>query len=307
MRTQPGEQTFPVVAEGVVYWIDNDGDSRLHVDTYDMSAKAFAPYNSFSTSEMMAVAAEGGSIAWLEPVASGNWQVRAVFSGAGGGAQVAASSILPLTQTWLPFRLAQISTSGDLEAPEVVETSVDPGELNVDADADLAVYFSKPLDADSVDSAVRLLTAEGEPVEATVRYSALAQAVTVDPDEALGDGTFVLSVDGAVSDKVGNAMGDEFVVAFSTVGTFADTQSPSMPGNVSARVDGLSNVELSWNASSDDSGISKYHIYRYWEPIGTSNLGSATLVASAPGNATTYSVSAKATSVTERDERFTYY
>ncbi len=307
VRVQPGEQTFPVVAGGTVYWIDSGGPSRLHVDTYEIATKTFEPFDNYSTSEMMGVAADGQDLVWLEPTGDGTWQVRALLPGVGGASTTAIGDILPASPAWLPFRLAQISTAGDLDPPEVVETTVEPGETEVDADSDLTVYFSEPLDARSVDGAVTLETADGDPVDADVSYSALSRAVSVKPSEPLDDGTYVLSVDGAVTDKVGNALGDEYVVAFSTVGTFADTQKPTKPGNPLTRVDGLSNVELSWNPSSDASGIAEYRVYRYWEPIDSSNLSSASLVTTVSGTATTCTVAAKSTAVTEKNAKYTYY
>lgn|GEM_PF-3553909 len=310
IRTQPGEQTLPVVAGGIAYWIDNAQDGRIHVDTLDIGTGKFAAFNSMSVAEMAGVAADGDSIAWLEPAGDGRWQVRARL----GAAQAAASAatapddILPLTPAWQPFRLAQVATDGDTKPPRVEHTSVAPGERNVAGTGPLSVYFSEPIDPATVsEDSVTLADESGSPVQASVRYSALTDAVTLTPDAALGEGTFVLSVSSDVTDRAGNPLAEQLVVPFATDDKLADTQVPSKPGNVVARVNGLGGVELSWNASRDDSGIAAYRIYRYFEPIEPANLASAALVDSAPGNVTTYTVATKATAPTESDARYTFF
>jgi chitodextrinase len=55
-----------------------------------------------------------------------------------------------------------------------------------------------------------------------------------------------------------------------------DTQPPAKPGNLSVTANGPTRVDLTWSASSDDTGVSGYTIYRNGTPIGTAPASSQT-------------------------------
>ncbi len=48
----------------------------------------------------------------------------------------------------------------------------------------------------------------------------------------------------------------------------ADVTPPSVPGNVVLSTDGVSQVDISWDASTDDSGVAGYLVHRDWQFIG---------------------------------------
>ncbi|MDP2182337.1 MAG: cytochrome c3 family protein [Actinomycetota bacterium] len=306
VRVQAGNQTYPVIDGGVAYWVHNQPGKRLHLDGYDIAgAQAFA-FNDAGSSDVNAVSARGGGIAWLEPRADGQWRLRAIL-GPTAGATSSLASLLPVSPAWLPFRLAQLSTAGDTTAPAIVSTSVKPGATNVDANTDVTVYFSEALDASTVDAeSMQLVAASmGEPVDAAVRYSARAKAVTVSPDEPLAEDSYTLSVAAGVSDRVGNAIGTPLAVSFATDSIMADTLAPTKPGNPTARVSGLTQVALTWTASVDDVGVTGYDIYR--DTVSFITIGSRTPIASVGAGATSALVNIDSTVPSERTKKYTLY
>ena len=293
-----GEQSFPAVGNGVVYWIDNVRGKRLHVDSYDIASGRTARFDDYGTEDVAAVTASGREVGWLAKTGRA-WQLRATF-GAGELLGSALSRLVPGSFTAAP--LARLSA--DADPPRVVSTSVSRGQLNVPRGSSFSVRFSKPLDPASVrGDTVRVLDRRGRPVRARLRYSALARAVTVTPSSPLGNGTFTLAVSPSVADPSGNALGEPLVVSFSTIGVLADATPPSAPSNLVSRVYQGNQVSLTWNASSDNVGVTGYLVYR--------SLGSAP-IANFPADAS-FVASATATSIVvplaadEKDKAFTYY
>ena len=56
-----------------------------------------------------------------------------------------------------------------------------------------------------------------------------------------------------------------------------DTQAPSVPGNLVATALGVSQVKLSWTASTDNAGVTKYEVERQ-DPGSTSFVHVATTI-----------------------------
>lgn len=288
LAEQAGEQAAPVVAGGRAYWLDNSGGNRLHYDTYTFETGRQATFNSYGTGDMADLHAGGNDAAWLES-AGGDWKVRAVVNDDPATAFTRALSGLPLRLSWIPQRLAQLVTGGDQDPPIVLSSTVKPGETEVEADRSLAVYFDEDLDPATVgDESVTLVDdLTGEPLEAKVTYAALADAVTVEPAEPLGEGSYTLAVSGEVADEAGNVLGQDYVVSFSRYITFnADTIPPTRPRLNDMRTVGVTHVELTWTPSTDNVGVVGYEIWRYGVPITTSNIGLAELAGTALGAGT---------------------
>jgi chitodextrinase len=72
------------------------------------------------------------------------------------------------------------------------------------------------------------------------------------------------------------------------VTTTADTQPPSTPAGLAAAVKGATQVDLTWNPATDDTGVAGYTVYRDGSPI----------AATSGPNATTYSDTGTAASTT---------
>jgi hypothetical protein len=99
------------------------------------------------------------------------------------------------------------------------------------------------------------------------------------------------STDGAryYSKEGGTAAQDPQLKVTCGGGGGGDTQAPSQPGNLSGTAVSSSRVDLSWNASSDNVGVTGYRVYRN---------ESSTPLASLGGSTTSYSDTTVAASTT---------
>lgn len=254
-----GEQTYPTVAGGVAYWLDNGAGKRLHVDTYDFASGRLARFNDYGTSDVAAVSASGGSVAWLARSGSA-WKIRALIPGS-TTAIAKLSRLLPAPAP-SAVRLAQMGAPAS-EPPVVISTSVRRGALNVPRSSSFTVYFSKSLDPSSVTpAAVRVLDARGRPLRGRVRYASLAKAVTFTPAAPLGASTYTLAVAPTLADAAGSRLPEGQMVTFSTFGILADTIPPTAPASIVASVAGTTSVMLSWSAAWDNVGATGYDVYR---------------------------------------------
>ncbi len=312
-----GEQTLPTVAGGVAYWIENAPGKRVHVRTRELPSGTARALNTFGSGRgaMAALAADASSIVWIENAAEGR-QIRVILGGPAVGVS-ALAQLLPMSPAWLPFRLAQVSTGGDIAAPGFASASVEPGETGVDADVVPAVSFSKPLDATTVDAeSVSLVVAEsGEEVEIAVRYSAMSRSVVVDPVEPLADGTYTLEVDDSVTDTAGNTLEQPVALTFSTTFEITDTTAPRVPGTGTARVaaeSGVDAVEITWTTPWDDTGVTQYLVYAHTAPMTLTTINSLGLtpvetIAADPGDPFGSAQSAVVSVAGARDSKYTLY
>jgi TolB protein len=255
----PAEQTFPQVAAGVAYWLDNSAGKRLSPVTYNFSSGRLARFGDYGTSDVGALAADGGTVAWLAKTGA-DWKVR-VLVPRSTVATTRLARLLPAHPA--PLAGGAASAMGVSAPLSVVGTSVRRGALDVPRGSTFSVYFSKPLDPASVTaSAVRVLGPSGRPVRGFVRYGALARAAIFTPASPLGAGTYTLSVSPMLADTAGTRMAVGMQVSFSTIHILADTIPPSAPPSIVASVAGTSTVALSWGASTDNVGVTGYNIYR---------------------------------------------
>jgi hypothetical protein len=87
--------------------------------------------------------------------------------------------------------------------------------------------------------------------------------------------------DGSVQVDVTSISGDEATVAI-TVPDPADTQAPTVPTGLHATAT-AHGAQLSWTASSDNTGVASYAVYRDGTEIGTSATTAFTDTSAAPG------------------------
>ena len=295
------EQTFPQVADGVAYWLDNSAGKRTSLVTYTFASGRLARFGDYGTSDVGALAAEGGSVAWLAKTGA-DWKVRVAVP----RATVATSRLARL----LPARpvplVCPVASAAAAPAPlAVVGTSVRRGALDVPRGSTFSVYFSKPLDPASVTgSAVRVLDPSGRPVRGRVRYSALAHAAVFTPASPLGAGTYTLSVSPTLADTAGSRMAAGTQVSFSTIHILSDTIPPSAPPSIVASVAGTGSVALSWGASTDNVGVTGYDIYRSTMATAIANFPTDASLTLSVGAVTTATVPVKAD---EAAKSYCYY
>ncbi len=71
-----------------------------------------------------------------------------------------------------------------------------------------------------------------------------------------------------------------------------DTEAPSVPTNLVVHENDLSDVEISWEASSDNNGVKEYVVYRNGEKVGTTSSISYKDLTALPNNTYSYTVKA---------------
>ncbi len=78
-----------------------------------------------------------------------------------------------------------------------------------------------------------------------------------------------------------------------TANTVADNQAPSVPNNVTASNVGSTSLTLSWNASTDNVGVTGYDVFRGTTLVGTSTTTSFNVTGLSASTAYTFTVRAK--------------
>src|SRR3989344_4465419 len=97
------------------------------------------------------------------------------------------------------------------------------------------------------------------------------------------------SVTATARDAVGNTMDFSINV---TVSNFVDSQPPSVPTGLSAVAVSPNAINLTWNSSTDNVGVTGYRIYRGGVEIATSATNSYSNVSLAPSTSYVYTVAA---------------
>ncbi|OAB80177.1 M4 family metallopeptidase [Cochleicola gelatinilyticus] len=107
-----------------------------------------------------------------------------------------------------------------------------------------------------------------------------------------GNGSYTLSTDSVTIVSGGN-FGSSEATQFCIESGGADTQAPSTPGNLSASNITETTATLSWNASSDNVGVTGYDVYQGSTVLGTTTSTSANITGLVANSSYTFSVRAK--------------
>ena len=86
-----------------------------------------------------------------------------------------------------------------------------------------------------------------------------------------------------------STQGDSFVI---TQQIGIDTQAPTVPSGVTASAVATTQIDISWNASTDNVGVSGYRLFRDGIPIATTTLTTYADTGLSPGTSYTYFVQA---------------
>lgn len=269
------EETFPAIGNGVLYWFEVEGGTKV-VRTYGLASGAKGAFTAAGTSAIAGLAAQGDSLAWLQQNRS-RWQVRALF-GAPVPATQSAVSLLPSGPAWQAFRFSLSPLHKDSLSPAVMYSSVRPGQRGVSAKR-FSVRFSEAMDPTSINArTVRLLDSRtGAQVPARVQYSSSRRSAVVTPLSALGRGSYTLDVTPQVRDRAGNLATAGLTVSFGTGGeSAAGTVPPGKVGQPTVRVmDSAGNVAFTWSRASDDVTVTGYYVKRLNVPVDLTNYSSA--------------------------------
>src|SRR5262249_39370983 len=80
------------------------------------------------------------------------------------------------------------------------------------------------------------------------------------------------------------------VAAFKAASGVSDTIAPSIPAGLTASAVSSSQINLSWNASTDNVGVAGYKVFRNSSQVGTSNTTAFADTGLSPGTTYTYRV-----------------
>ncbi len=137
--------------------------------------------------------------------------------------------------------------NGDTQAPST------PTNVKAVANAYNSVMVTWKASTDNVGVTGYIITRNGVPL-ATVDNVVSYTDTTTTPGTAY---TYKVSA----RDAVGNTS-PASAVATVTTPTVPDTQAPSMPTGVQAAAAGTSQINVTWNASTDNTGVTEYDVYR---------------------------------------------
>ncbi|MTB50988.1 S8 family serine peptidase [Lewinella sp. W8] len=157
------------------------------------------------------------------------------------------------------------------------------------------------------------ITADGGGIVASGgTYGFLADGSTYTEDICLADGCYTFTINDSYGDGIccsygngsysltdggtvlasGGAFASSEATAFCVGGGGADTEAPTTPTNLTASNITTSSMDLSWNASSDNVGVTGYNVYQGSTLLGTVTGTSATITGLAEGTTYTFSVTA---------------
>ncbi len=92
-------------------------------------------------------------------------------------------------------------------------------------------------------------------------------------------------------DTAGNANTSDYIISFSVA---SDTTAPSVPTNLSATAISISQINLSWDASTDNIGVTGYNIYRDGSLIDSTPVTASNYVNVGLSDSTTYTYTVSA-------------
>ncbi|MEO0627804.1 MAG: T9SS type A sorting domain-containing protein, partial [Bacteroidota bacterium] len=109
---------------------------------------------------------------------------------------------------------------------------------------------------------------------------------------AYGSGSYSLVDDGGSTLASGGAFGSSETTNFCVGGGGPDTQAPSTPTNLTASNTTTTSTSLSWNASTDNVGVTGYNVYSGGTLLGSVTSTGANITGLTPNTTYTFSVRA---------------
>jgi hypothetical protein len=153
-------------------------------------------------------------------------------------------------------------TAPDTTSPTVAGVSPGIGATDVSVTSTITATFSELMDSSTINTTTFTLVDGGSPVSGAVTYAGTTATFT--PSGNLNYLTsYTATVTTGVKDLAGNAMTADYTWTFTT-GMAPDTTPPSVPTGLIATAVSASQINLSWNASTDDVGVAGYKIYDYY-------------------------------------------
>ena len=151
----------------------------------------------------------------------------------------------------------------DTTPPTVTGVSPGIGATDVSIISTITATFSEVMDSSTINpSTFTLKDSSNNPVSDIVTY--VGTTATFTPSgNLMYSTTYTATITTGVKDLAGNAMTENYTWTFTT-GAAPDTTPPSVPTGLIATAVSASQIDLSWDASTDNVGVAGYKIYDYY-------------------------------------------
>ena len=164
------------------------------------------------------------------------------------------------------------------------------GKIGVALNAVISANMSKDVDPASVSSAGGNYKVSQNGKIFSGAETLIGRVVNYTPSENYVSGTTVVVILSGLKDMQGNVMVPK-LWSF-TPGALSDTQPPTMPTNLAATAVSQTQINLTWIASTDNTAVTGYKIFRGEVQIATSSVPSYSDTGLTASTAYTYTVSA---------------
>jgi chitodextrinase len=270
------EQLFKYVPAGSVRVGTNSGDSSIKTYAFQdpsSSRLTLVGNNTSTSSQTLSIAlnnlgATPNSLSYYQTNSSSNMTQGADVTVSGGIATVTvpASTIFTLTGTSAP----------DTSAPTVAISSPQ-NNSTIGGTQNVSVSASDNVAATKVEWYL----------DGSLQGSSLSSSSTFSWNtHTTPNGSHILSA------KAYDAAGNIGTSPNTTVNIANDNTAPSTPANLSGLSSGFTQAQLSWDASTDDTGVAGYHIWRNGSQIGSVTTTAFTDTGLTSGATYTYAISA---------------
>jgi alpha-tubulin suppressor-like RCC1 family protein len=142
----------------------------------------------------------------------------------------------------------------------VIAVSPANGDLNVPVNSTISASFSQPINSQTAMTSTFLVTGPSGSIAGNVQTS--GSQLTFTPNASLPfASTMTATLTTSVKDLLGTTLTSNYNWTFST-GAAPDITPPSVPSGLSTSLITGSEVDFSWGASVDNSGVAGYKVYR---------------------------------------------
>lgn len=180
-------------------------------------------------------------------------------------------------------------TTPDITPPTVTSTSPANGATGVAVNTAVSAAFSEAMDTSTINTTTFTLSPS---LSGTVTYDSASRIATFKPSGNLSFSTiYTATITTEVKDLGGNSMTSNYNWSFTT-GSTPDITPPSVPANLILNPVSSSEVNLSWDASTDNTAVAGYKIYRDSSLLKSVLSNSAQDTGLSPATPYCYSVSA---------------
>jgi hypothetical protein len=177
-------------------------------------------------------------------VTNGSLSIKSVY-GSADDPEVTAIEVVPAGPT----------------PPSVTQQTPAPGATGVATSVQPTATFSRAMDATTITPASFTLSGPGGTVGASVSYNPTNVTATLTPSAALSSSTtYTATLSTSIKASDGIPLASQVNWSFTTAAA-PDTTPPTAPSNLVAN-GSLGTAALSWTASTDNIGVTRYDVYR---------------------------------------------